>query len=305
MFLPFPVNTLPRRIGSKVGPLVAPFAFTIGRLFRSRASLRLATRLDNDYVRAWQGIAVEKIYPPLSPRLCLAQKYIAETDGGFSDYFLEFIAESKSQALQDIVVAYLLHRKMEGYFVEVGVGDGIFLSNTWLFEKKLGWQGLLIEPNQAFGEKISINRTAKLDRRAAYSVDGKEFEFLDVVEFRELSTLVCQDGRDAFSREGNVYRVSSVTLNTALSEARAPTIIDFMSIDTEGSELEVVKGLDLGRWQIAVFVIEHNHDEGRRKQLGMLLAKHGYRRIFERIDLIDDWYVRPDLVTMGTVEVTQ
>jgi hypothetical protein len=98
-----------------------------------------------------------------------------------------------------------------------------------------------------------------------------------------------QDGR---IRRGTLYEVETATLDTVLSTAGAPPVIDYISIDTEGSELEVLSGLDLGRWDVRFMSIEHNHVPGKKERIAELLAPHGFVPVFPDFSDMDIWLAK-------------
>ncbi len=75
-----------------------------------------------------------------------------------------------------------------------------------------------------------------------------------------------------------------------LVEHNAPGMIGFLSIDTEGSEFDILAGLDFDRFKFRVIACEHNHTPMRQKVFELLTAV-GYERRLEDISLFDDWYV--------------
>ena len=68
------------------------------------------------------------------------------------------------------------------------------------------------------------------------------------------------------------------------------TLVDLVSIDTEGSEYDILSTVDFDRWSFRVMTVEHNH-EPQRDQVVALLTSKGYRRVFEAVSRFDDWYV--------------
>lgn len=91
--------------------------------------------------------------------------------------------------------------------------------------------------------------------------------------------------------EGQRYEVTTVSLNDLLAHWNAPRRIDYLSIDTEGSELDILQALDFGTWEIHLITVEHNHTP-KRQEIHDFLVSKGYRRKFERLSNVDDWYVR-------------
>ena len=70
-----------------------------------------------------------------------------------------------------------------------------------------------------------------------------------------------------------------------------PKKIDYMSIDTEGSEFEILNSFDFNEYDIKVITCEHNYTEMREK-IYALLSKNGYIRKHSEYSMFDDWYVK-------------
>jgi FkbM family methyltransferase len=206
-------------------------------------------------------------------------------------YIFNNVARSHSQILQDIWVCYELREAREGYFVEFGATNGITNSNSALLEREYGWRGLLAEPNPVWHADLRRNRRAALDLRCVAARTGEQVEFL-AVEEAELSTMAAYANQDHFADiRSHAPRISveTVSLDDLLAAHQAPTTIDYMSIDTEGSEFEILSAFDFNRWQVRLFSIEHNHTE-REKDIDALLARHGYLRVFHEFSQWDGWY---------------
>ncbi len=221
------------------------------------------------------------------------------TAGGSEDElrFVDFCARhwriSKSQLFQDLFVQYELKEKMGGFFVEFGAADGVHLSNSYSLEKEFKWNGILSEPARSWQDALRVNRVCKLDLRCIWDVTGQNIEFSEV-EAAELSTIKEFSESDLHAqtrRLSHVYRVNTVTLNDMLEQADAPSDIDYMSIDTEGSEFKILSAFDFGKYDVKVITVEHNYTPQREK-IQDLLTKNGFRRKFENFSRFDDWYVR-------------
>ena len=85
--------------------------------------------------------------------------------------------------------------------------------------------------------------------------------------------------------------VDTVSLTDLLNEHNAPAYIDFISIDTEGSEFGILEHFDFSRYQFGLIVVEHNYETEKREKLLSLLSKNQYKRIFPDFSSEDDWYV--------------
>lgn len=208
---------------------------------------------------------------------------------------LRLLPPSKAQFRQDLFVLAELGLKRDGFFVEFGASDGLNLSNTWLLEKHFGWRGVLAEPAQCWHEALAANRACAMDRRCVWKVSGETVTF-NQTAIPELSTIdkfssadLHKDARKAGAR----YDVPTVSLMDLLAEHGAPSHIDYLSIDTEGSEFDILGAFDFDRYDVALITCEHNFTPMRKRVQNLLTAK-GYVRKFETVSEFDDWYVKPD-----------
>ena len=162
-----------------------------------------------------------------------------------------------SQAAQDVVALMLHDFKRSGYFIEFGAVDGKHLSNTYVLEKKYGWNGIVSEPAKSYHKELKTNRSCSVDTRCVTGSSGMSLEFEECTN-GILSTLLEYRDADAHSkirRRKSLYKVVSVSLNDLLKENNAPKEIDFLSIDTEGSEYEILKSFFPSEYNISVFII--------------------------------------------------
>ncbi len=175
------------------------------------------------------------------------------------------------------------------------MGNDDKLSNTYLLEKQYGWTGLLAEPNPEFHQSIVEKRGAVLDPRAVFNKSGETLDLLMNTKDGEFSTLVGFEGRDSNLRSGALAPVKTVTLDDLLAEHNAPTLIDYISIDTEGSEYEVLQGLDLTKRKVKVFTIGSNYDKDKMKKIDNIMLDMGYRIALPTASYYDSWYLHPDV----------
>ena len=227
-----------------------------------------------------------------------AHPHILSSDLDFLSFATRMAPYSNAQLMQDLWVLYELQEKRNGYFVEFGACDGVSLSNTLLLEKTYAWQGALAEPARAWHDALHRNRSCYISDKCVYKTDGIEvlFNEVDIGELSGMEDFAGDDFHAQFRQERRQYPVATISLERFLSEARAPRRIDYMSIDVEGGEFDVLQSFDFTRHDIALISVEHNFSSSREK-IDALLSGHGYRRRFRQLSLFDDWYVRPDLVT--------
>ena len=194
------------------------------------------------------------------------------------------------QIFQDVLAHFVLP-KTHGFFVEFGATDGDFLSNTYLLEKQFSWGGILAEPAKIWAEQLKINRSAcSIDLRCVWSKSGEKIEFVEDT-LPEVSGVSTTLDKIRMSSNSSSYFVETVSLIDLLDEHHAPNFIDFLSIDTEGSEFEILEHFDFSRYQFGLIAVEHNSEIEKREKLLNLLSQNQYRRIFQAFSGCDDWYV--------------
>ncbi len=175
-----------------------------------------------------------------------------------------------------------------GYFVELGANDGVNQSNSLYFEKYRHWRGLLVEPAPQNYLKCRQNRSPEDSIYCAACVSfeyDKEFVRIAYSNLMSTSVNLESDIQDphAHARAGNrflnqgetIFEFGAVarTLNSLLLDAGAPTTIDFLSLDVEGAELEVLKGIDHSAFRFKYLLVECR-DFSR---LDTYLTSHGYQ----------------------------
>lgn len=206
---------------------------------------------------------------------------------------LSALKRSKSQLYQDIFVLAELGMKRNGYFVEFGATNGVDLSNTYLLEKEYGWTGILAEPAKCWHGALHQNRQSHIETKCVWSRSNASLEFSET-DMPELSTLLSYSSCDFHAetrKKGISYPVETISLSDMLEKYNAPAAIDYLSIDTEGSEFDILSNFDFDRYQIKVITCEHNFSAMRERICDLLTAR-GYRRRFEELSQWDDWYVK-------------
>lgn len=199
---------------------------------------------------------------------------------------------SISQHQQEIFVLETLGFKREGFFLEIGVGPGKNYSNTYLLEKYFAWKGILCEPNPAYWPAIRENRSVTLDTRAVFSKSKEIVRFLCVpCEYGLLSTISDFKDSDSHNRWGEEVDIETVTLDDLLTQHNTPRDIDYISIDTEGSETKIIENFDFNNC-ISLLTIKHNLVPGRAEQVDSILFPFGYMRVYTDISGGDAWYQR-------------
>jgi hypothetical protein len=210
-----------------------------------------------------------------------------------------------SQYGQDLFVLEVLGGLRGGFFLDSGAADGVSGSNTLLLESSFCWTGICIEPNRALFKALAKNRPSCCCINCClYDRDGA-VEFLEnarmlggiLSEYHPTHLRYAKEmvhlPEDVEGRPITVPRASR-TVGSVLRACRAPSIIDYWSLDTEGSELAILNSFPFGEFAFRVLTVEHNRLPSRER-IRALLECRGYHRV--RALEIDDCYVRDDLVT--------
>jgi FkbM family methyltransferase len=208
-----------------------------------------------------------------------------------------------SQNGEDYVLWRFFDDKASGFFVDVGAFDGAFLSNSLSFEQQ-GWSGICVEPTPKFFEYCQSRRPHSVCLNVACVGDDQVTSVDFKVEKLGLTSGIGVDAQDSGLR--NLYRsvqtdfdgfdtltVPARTLNSILGEHLPPGCeIDFISLDVEGAELDVLRGLDLVRYAPKVLVVEANTPEEAALLNTYLVTDNGY--IQARAEKWNYFYVRRD-----------
>jgi FkbM family methyltransferase len=200
-------------------------------------------------------------------------------------YAVQYLSYSKSELFQDIFVLAALRKKRNGFFVEFGASDGIALSNTYMLQKEFGWTGILAEPNRTFAPKLAANRqSCAIDSRCVWSETGETVSFTETTGYGELSTVTDFAQSDSHDRSQAVrYQVETVSLGDLLAHHNAPAEVDYLSVDTEGSELTILRALDFKRWRFNVITVEHNFVQSAREGIHAPLTSQRYTSVTDRV----------------------
>lgn len=211
--------------------------------------------------------------------------------------FLEFFAinqwNAPSQLSQDLFVIYFSGGKKDGFFLEIGACDGFHLSNTLGLER-YGWKGIISEPSSVWHNKIK-KRKCIISKKAVFSESGLKLKFEEIKKYPELSGLkenLDKDNNHHLRNEANTVEVETISLNDLIGQNTSNKNIDYISIDTEGSEYEILKNFDFKKHNIEIFTVEHNFVEKKRKAIFDLLSSNNYLRVFTNISQWDDWYIK-------------
>lgn len=210
-----------------------------------------------------------------------------------------------SQCFQDLwalhETSYQFNEKL--FFVDVGASDGKTINNTYLLQSEYNWSGILVEPNPVWQDALHANRLAydwvgpdpTICQYAVHNESGRTVNLLCPVE-SELAVIEGYGTEDehAEKRTGAVkVEVETITLYDLLELKNAPEHIAYVSLDTEGSEYDILSKFfeqNNGKYIIRLMSIEHNYIPEVRDKIFNLMTKNGYERRFEKFPSCDDFY---------------
>jgi FkbM family methyltransferase len=137
------------------------------------------------------------------------------------------------------------------------------------------------------------NRKCSVDHRCVWSKSGEQLQFNETVQakFSTIDTLSGSDMHAEHRQDGKRYAVETISLRDLLQAHEAPIGIDYLSIDTEGSEFAILESFFPSHHEIRIITVEHNYTDQQSRIHGLLTA-WGYTRVFEELSAWDDWYIK-------------
>jgi len=193
----------------------------------------------------------------------------------------------------DLHLAKYINPDNNGFYIELGANDGISQSNTFRLQHHFDWQGLLIEPSPINYQKCIDNRSFRhkptIVCAACVSPDYKE-KFVEIVDANLMSAALNLDlDSDQLLDHTNsglqylnspkhsfIYGAVAKTLTQILNEIDAPSLIDFLSLDVEGNELSVLKGICFEKYRIKWILVEVRKNDS---SVQSFLEENGYMYI--------------------------
>jgi hypothetical protein len=201
--------------------------------------------------------------------------------------FFKFIINnkklSKSQIFQDLFAYFFSDCKKIGTFIDFGGGNGVDLSNTYALEKKFKWKGVICEPDNRLHANILAKRKCLLETKPVGNSLNKNIYFF----FKGL-----YESCTSSSFSPAAKKLKSISLNSLIKKYQLGKNIDYISIDTEGNELDIIKNFNFNKYNVKIFTIEHNFKKKNREDIYKILKKNNYQRVFKYISYMDDWYIK-------------
>lgn len=162
-----------------------------------------------------------------------------------------------SQFGQDRFIAKIIFQEAMGFYVDLAANEPLKRSNTWALEHFYGWKGICIEANPDYMWPLLRHRSCKLVYAVAGQTDGEQIDFLFDNE-GGLGGIVGDefDNKPTKLREGRRLTLQTTTLESILRKARAPRIVDYLSLGIEGAEEFVMSKFNFQSYIFRVLTIE-------------------------------------------------
>jgi FkbM family methyltransferase len=190
-----------------------------------------------------------------------------------------------SQYKQDqYVYEKFFQNKRNGIFVDIGAHDGVTLSNTCFFEKSMGWTGICVEPIPEVYNRLKANRNCLCIQGCIFD-DLENVPFLMITGWAEMLSGIVENydpqhveriQREINSNGGHseVINVKCYNLTQLLLDNHIQHV-DYLSIDTEGGEFNILRSIDFNRVDIDVIEVENNYQEPFQE----FLEPFGYKKV--------------------------
>ena len=193
---------------------------------------------------------------------------------------------------QDRWVLETLNFRRDAYFLEFGAFDGISSSNTLTLERDFGWSGIVVEANPTYYPEVCKNRRCITINAALWEKSRQELEMIDAHGLSSVASRMDFDGGQKIRAEisKGLFKIDTINPTELLRRFNAPQRIEYLSLDVEGCEFDVLKSIDFDYYQIAMLSIEHSHVPSRQNELRSFMLPRGYS-FYERF--YDDWYFHP------------
>lgn len=196
---------------------------------------------------------------------------------------------------QDQWVVETLSRRRDGYFLDFGAFDGVTASNTLVLEREFGWKGITVDANPTCFAALCETRSSICVNAALWPTSRESVEMIDAHGLSSMRQFMDKDeNREARAEGGRgFFSIDTINPTELLRRYKAPERIEYMSLDLEGAELDVLQAIDLETYQIAIMTIEHGENPQRQEALRAHLRPLGYKVLTRHYD---DWFFHPEYV---------
>lgn len=210
-----------------------------------------------------------------------------DEDFAFFSFCLYHLKESRAQCFQDCWVLYEaeLNPDLPSRFVEFGATDGVTISNTYMLETYYDWNGGVSEPNPIYHEDLVKNRMHVL-KKAVTARSGETIDFHCNAASDLSSTIFDRNSVDP----KEIIKVETISLNDLLHDHFEATQIGYISMDTEGTEVDILESFNFDNYDVSLWSIEHNFDQDKIRRIMEIMEQQEYELRFPSFSRWDMWF---------------
>jgi FkbM family methyltransferase len=196
----------------------------------------------------------------------------------------------------------LFYNKKNGFFIDIGAHDGISFSNSLFFEKFNNWNGICVEPNPSVYNKLILNRKA-INLNVCIGNQNKKVKFTQIEGASEMLSGITEKyderhiqriNNDLLIRGGKKSEIEVDMISLDSIDNLKHKKIDFISIDTEGNEFDIVSSINFGVFDIKSLVIENNYKDNRIEEY---LNSFGFELLY-KLDY-DEVFINKNYFSLG------
>jgi FkbM family methyltransferase len=219
------------------------------------------------------------------------KKFLLRSKLSITQKNLELLIDlSPSQLGADLLALFFNDFAKHKYFIEIGANDGLNLSNSLMLERDFFWNGVLVEPNsKAFQSLQSSRSNIKLN----YAVSDKSDSVVEFKEYKDsLFSCISEKNTGRYKDDFDIKTIQTITLTEIFKRYCLPKQIEYLSIDTEGNEFEIIKDFDFDMYKVKTISIEHNHDLKKANLIRNKLLQHNYLELKEKFLKFDMFFYK-------------
>lgn len=190
------------------------------------------------------------------------------------------LPKSQSQFGQDSLALEYHNYKRDGTYLEIGVHDGEKGNNTVLMDQKYGWSGICVDP---FMNNMEHRSCQKFYVALGSEPGEADFRYGSNNENHSglagLDKFATSDDNKMWKDKVGDFEMKKVSVRTpedVFTEANLPSTIDYMSLDVEGAEMDILKSFPFDKYCVKYATIETNNDKDKEKEMEEFMAQRGY-----------------------------
>ncbi|MEB2778323.1 FkbM family methyltransferase [Algoriphagus sp. D3-2-R+10] len=216
-------------------------------------------------------------------------------DNGMKNYY--------SQHRQDeFLDQVIFHKKENGFFIDIGAHDGISFSNTYFLERKRKWKGICFEPNPKVFLQLVENRNSINENCCVGTANG-EVLFWQISGYSEMLSgmkssfddkHISRIEKELKEKGGSLLEIKVPVRELSSYDLIMNNKVNYLSIDTEGNEFDILKSIDFKINRIEVISVENNYQD---INISSYLIDFGYKKVI-KIGC-DEIYILSELLTLS------